>query len=121
MGQVHPCRVAGCGISVEDEIRTLDQENGVLFALRHDPAARRTDDPAVSLQLLTNRGEDPRALFIEANYPLPPTGFQPQTLFDHDLLLHGNRPVTELAYSWLARDLHAVGWFSGIPSGLHYP
>ncbi len=30
MGQVHPRRVAGGGIGIEDEMRALDQENGVL-------------------------------------------------------------------------------------------
>lgn len=80
------------------------------FAWYPIPNQPQGTTPKIELRTETHPGQGPYWHRPTGGPPESPTAYHLPMLEDGILPLGGHRPATNLAYEWLARDLHALGW-----------
>ncbi|WP_190344855.1 hypothetical protein [Streptomyces venezuelae] len=78
------------------------------YTLRTDSTARESDKPVVHLNLIEEPDVPPRQWMNQTDGTS--AAFQVPEVSQQAISMHDERQATNLAYTWLARDLHAIGW-----------
>lgn len=109
---VLPVQIDGI-VEISDEA-PIGLDASVLYAIRHDPDADPEATPRVELTLrTTSASADLRTELWITNLNRAATRsqkFSYAAVTEADIDMYHARPATDLAYSWLSHDLHAVGW-----------
>lgn len=103
-----PLRVEG--LVARDPGDTDQSQVRMMIELIPDPQRAPGSNTPVQLQLVTERADAALYEFAYDRQQPPRSPFQPRLVQDLALDLHVPRPATNLAYTWLADDLQAVGW-----------
>jgi hypothetical protein len=104
---VLPVRVEGVVDMPEEDADGM--HSGLLYELKPDPTAARESVPVVHLGLSNSSPGRHTHVFTAAVDRKRTPFYKP--IADNTWLPTGSsRPATNLAYQWLAADLHALGW-----------
>lgn len=107
LNSVLPVRVEGLVDIPEDDVDGM--RSGLLYELKPDPTANRESVPIVHLGLSKSSPGRHTHVFTSAVDRKRAPFYRP--IAQNALLPTGTvRPATNLAYQWLAADLHALGW-----------
>jgi len=108
LNSVLPVRVEGTVDMSEDD--NEGAHSGLFYELKPDRRASREAPPRVQLDLLTQPDPGQPAPIFASPADRRRTPFYVPTSHNPQLPTGQSRPATNLAYEWLAADLHALGW-----------
>jgi hypothetical protein len=108
LNSVLPVRVEGTVAMPEND--NEGAHSGLLYELKPDRTANREAPPRVQLDLLTQPGPGQPTRIFASPADRRRTPFYVPTPYDTELPTGQSRPATNLAYEWLAADLHSLGW-----------
>ena len=112
LNSVLPVRVEGTVVMPEDD--NEGQLSSLRYELKPDQTASRETPPHVQLELLTRPGSQAAPVFT-SSADRKRTPFYIPAPHDEILPTGQLRPATNLAYQWLAADLHVLGWLNHAP------
>ena len=110
---VLPVRVTGAVQLPQDDVDGM--HSGMMYELKPDHGPTGAAVTAVRLSLITDSGPGRYAHDVTAPVDRKQAPFYRPVAHNTWLPLGQLRPATNLAYQWLAADLHAVGWLSQAP------
>jgi hypothetical protein len=113
LNSVLPVRVEGVIELPQDDVDGTHSE--ILYELKPDPGTAGEAVTAVHLSFVTDPGSGPYTHLFTAAVDRRRTPFYRPVAHNTLLPLGQFRPATNLAYEWLAADLHAVGWLDNAP------
>lgn len=109
---IMPARADGLVITAGPD--ESDERPPILeYRLRTDNAAHASYNPVVNLHLVEESDVPARAWTDQTEGTS--AAFQVPEVTQEAINTHHERQATNLAYSWLARDLHAIGWLEHRP------
>ncbi|MFJ2753681.1 hypothetical protein [Streptomyces sp. NPDC087297] len=84
------------------------------YTLHTDPVATPSAEPKVHLELIEEADVQPNQ-WMKLAEDIASSVFRLPGVTQQDITGSNEREATNLAYTWLARDLHAVGWLGDSP------
>lgn len=102
-----PVRADGLVITASPD-ESADVPPILEYTLHTDSTARESGKPVVNLNLIEEPDVPPRQWTNLADGKS--SVFRVPEVSQEAINMHHERQATNLAYSWLARDLHAIGW-----------